>query len=73
VSTNEGASWASIFPGGDANKLVLPANEKIASTTNLSITNFNRNDIFRVDYIQVGGPVSGGGILISMKGKVYLL
>jgi hypothetical protein len=73
VSTNEGASWTSIFPAGDSNKLVLPANEKIAATTNLSITTFNRNDIFRVDYVQVGAPVSGGGLLISMKGKVYSL
>jgi hypothetical protein len=70
VSTDNGGSFSSIFPSGSANKLVLPAGDRVASNSTFAIDTFHRNDILRVDYLQVGSTISGGNLLISMNGRV---
>lgn len=70
VSTDDGLTWASIFPSGSSNKLVLPASTTTAVQNVFDIATFSRNDLLRVDYLQVGAGQSGGNLLISFNGRV---
>jgi hypothetical protein len=70
VSTDYGATWASIFPSGSSNKLVLPASTTSATQNIFDIAAFSAGDLLRVDYVQVGAGQSGGKLLISFNGRV---
>ena len=69
-STTSGGSWNSIFVSGSSNKLVLPAGARVATANGFSIPNLGRNTLLRVDYIQVGSGVAGGGLLITINGRI---
>lgn len=62
VSTDGGATYTSIFPSGDANKLVILSGEAYGETSNLEINTFSSGHIIRIDVIETDGAASGAHI-----------
>ena len=62
VSVDGGTTFTSIFPSGDANKLVIASGEAYGETTNLTINTFSSGHIIRIDIIEVDGAASGAHI-----------
>jgi len=60
-SADNGASWSSIFPAGNGNKLVMPAGSKaVITVTSFSISSVALNTKFRPRVIQIGSNNPGG-------------
>lgn len=71
-STDEGTTWASLFPSGDANKIVLPDGEVVATITTfaqpvMSVKKFTR---IRYDVLQVGSGTAGGDLDVVLYGNL---
>lgn len=67
LTSQDGATWTSIFPGGEANKAVLPQNHPTAEITTFLTGKLLQNDLIRVDCMSNGGAV---GVQLEIKGKV---
>lgn len=61
VSSDNGAHWLSIFIAGNANKIVLPSGQRVATITpdNWAINPLLDGYLSRVDILQADGTVSG--------------
>jgi hypothetical protein len=55
VSTDGGATWASIFPEGNDNKIVLPAGQLEAAGTAFAVSSFSTDHKLRVDVVEASG------------------
>jgi hypothetical protein len=55
VSTDGGTSWASIFPEGNDNKIVLPAGQLEAAGTAFATSTFTTDHKLRVDVLEASG------------------
>ncbi|MFN3326882.1 MAG: hypothetical protein ACK5AZ_25595 [Bryobacteraceae bacterium] len=70
ISKDDGETWDSIFPAGDANKLVIPD----GSTALVTRTTFDpdhnviaKDDLLRIDCLQAGTTVPGKGIEVVLR------
>jgi len=71
-SSDNGVTWTSIFPTGNANKLVLPAGDKRVTVNIFRLTPLllSRNDLLRYDVIQVGSSTPGGKLESVLAGFI---
>lgn len=70
VSSDQGATWRSMFPTGSSNKAVLPSGYDQNTEIELEVTELFNNDRFKVDVVQSG---NAGGITIKFKGKRVII
>ena len=70
-SADDGATWASVFPAGEANKLNLPA----GSTATVSLAVFAAapnnaiapGDLLRINCLQKGSTIAGSRIEVVLR------
>ena len=66
ISTDGGATWTSIFPSGNAGKIVLSAGSKaVFEFTSFAISSISKGNKFRPTVIQVGSGNPGGYVSID--------
>ena len=66
ISTDGGATWTSIFPSGNASKIVLTAGSKaVFEFTSFAISSIAKGNKFRPTVIQVGSGNPGGYVSIN--------
>ncbi len=71
VSNNFGGSWYSIFPPGNANKIVVPAaGPNFGSVTFFSAPILNQGDWVKVVALAVGSTTAGKGLQALCYGNV---
>jgi len=67
MSTDGGGSWASIFPAGDENKVVIPAESSaVVTITDFAISSVPIDAKFRPNILQVGSANAGGYVSLDV-------
>jgi hypothetical protein len=65
-SSNNGASWASLWAATPANRVQLAAGSRNGNQTAFDTSTFAAGDLLRIDIAQVGSTVAGADLTVSL-------
>lgn len=68
-STDNGATWTSLWATNTSNRPTITASNHTGTTTSFDTTGLNEGNLLRIDIVTVGSTVAGQDITVKLKGN----